>query len=192
MSKLWTMFLLATFLGVNSAQPAEWERLDRCFFDRKNFADGDSFHVKHLGKSHIFRLYWVDTPEPKSMGLTDRTTVQAKYFDILKRDLYLVADEASLFAANALRQPFTVWTKWEDARGQSREPRYYAVVQLGNGEDMAEALVKNGLARIFGQQSDHPDGRKNAQVIADLKKLEQDAKKNQVGGWKYTRSPKPK
>lgn len=187
MSKLCAIFLVLLALATSQAVASEWVRLDGVLFDRKNFADGDSFHAKHQGKEHIFRLYWIDTPEPKLMGLTERTTQQARYFRIRKFELYEVAEAASTFSRTALRQPFTVWTKWQDARGQSELPRFYAVVRLGNGEDLAEALVRHGLARIHGEKSNHPDGRSNAQVIERLKALEAEAKKAKRGGWGYPR-----
>ncbi|GAB4252457.1 MAG: hypothetical protein OHK005_19690 [Candidatus Methylacidiphilales bacterium] len=187
MSKLRAIFLGLLALVTSQAVASEWVRLDGVLFDRKNFADGDSFHAKHQGKEYIFRLYWVDTPEPKAMGLTERTTQQARYFRIRKFELYEVAAAASAFSEKVLRHPFTVWTKWKDARGQSEQPRFYAVVRLAGGEDLADAVVKRGLARIYGEKSDHPDGRSHAQVIARLKELEAEAKKAKLGGWSYSR-----
>lgn len=181
------MFLLGWVGWVVVANGAEWVRLDQVMFDRRNFADGDSFHARHGPKTHIFRLYWVDTPEPKAMGLTERTNQQARYFRIRKGELYQVADEASAFVAEALRQPFTVWTRWEDAGGWSRQPRYYAVVRLANGECLAEALVRRGLARIHGQRANHPDGRTNERVVERLRKLEAEARAAGVGGWGFPR-----
>ncbi len=187
MIRLRASFLFLFLAGLSPVVAGEWVRLDGVLFDRKNFADGDSFHARHRGKEYIFRLYWVDTPEPKSMGLTERTNQQARYFRIRKGELYQVADAASAYSGQVLRQPFTVWTKWTDARGRSQQARFYAVVRLGNGEDLAEALVRRGLARIFGQQSDHPDGRTHAQVVERLRELEAEAKKEKIGGWGFGR-----
>lgn len=165
-----------------------WERLEQCRLASSEFNDGDSFQVRHRGREYIFRLYHVDTPESKDLGLTERTTAQAKYFRVLKRDLYVAAAQAAAFTARHLRQPFTVHTRWEDARGQSQLPRYYAVVTTAEGGDLAAELVRAGLARIHGQSVGHPDGRSGRRVQEDLSALEAEARAQSRGIWAFSRS----
>ncbi len=52
-----------------------------------------------------------------------------------------------MFTARALQKPFTVETRW---RKVVTDARHYAVVHIGDGDDLAELLVRNGLARIYG------------------------------------------
>ena len=53
-----------------------------------------------------------------------------------------------------------------------------------NGESLADLLVRNGLARIYGVRTPLPDGRDSRTHLAELAKLEQAAKQERVGGWK--------
>ena len=64
MPKLLTFLLVLglAFLLENAAA-REWEKLQNCRLAPDQYKDGDSFHVLHDGKSHIFRLYFVDCPE---------------------------------------------------------------------------------------------------------------------------------
>ena len=169
---------------------AEWETLANCQYLENASNDGDSFHVKHGGKEYIFRLLYVDCAERKEMGLTERTTEQAQYFKILKRDLYLMSDQATAFTAQQLKARFRVRTQWEDAKGNSALPRHYAVVETATGGDLAGLLVQAGLARVYGRPVSHPDGRKGAEVVKDLEALELVAREGRVGAWAFSRVKK--
>lgn len=174
------VFFLAPLQGGET-----WETLEGCRLLKKETFDGDSFHVRHQGKEYIFRLLYVDTPERKELGLTERTTDQAKYWKIYKKDLYLLAEEASLFTAKTLSSPFTLQTRWEDARGNSSLPRYYAVVMTAEQKDLASLLVANGLGRIHGRPVSSPDGRSGEEVVKSLEKLEGEAKAQNKGAWAF-------
>jgi endonuclease YncB( thermonuclease family) len=165
------------------AGPAPWQTLHDCRLIKKETHDGDSFHVRHQGKEYIFRLYYVDTPETKEMDLTKRTTEQARYWKIYKKDLYLLAGLAADFTSETLSRPFTVTTCWEDAKGNSTLPRYYAVIRDANQKDLAGLLVSNGLARIYGLPVTSPEGTSGKQVQETLKKLELEAQKQNKGAW---------
>lgn len=168
-----------------------WQTLKNCHWVEHGGNDGDSFHVRHGGQEFIFRLHYVDAPELKEMKLTERTTEQAKYFNIYKRDLYLVSPRAEAFIKEKLSVPFQVQTRWEDAQGQSARPRYYAIITV-RGSDLAELLVESGLARINGYPSPHPDGRSGQEVKAALKKLEAKAREAKKGAWAYSKTAKTK
>ncbi len=184
-SLLLTLSLYTTWSqSTPSGKP--WQELTGCTLMETAYADGDSFHVKHDGKEYIFRLYFVDSPEPYQVGgYHERTTAQAKYFNIYKKDLYTIAGEATKFTSELLAdKPFTVWTCWLDARGQSRLPRYFGIVLTAKGEDLAELLVRNGLARVYGAPADPPFSSEKKMKKA-LWKAEAEAKEDEVGAWAY-------
>jgi endonuclease YncB( thermonuclease family) len=60
-----------------------------------------------------------------------------------------------------------------------------AFVFTADGNDLAELLVRNGLARIYGTGTPLPDGRDSRTYLATLRGLEQQAKSAGVGGWRY-------
>ena len=61
--------------------------------------------------------------------------------------------------------------------------RYYALVFTADGSDLAELLVRNGLARIYGTRTRLPDGRDSRTFLAHLSELEAQAKTARRGGW---------
>src|SRR4029453_10236048 len=63
--------------------------------------------------------------------------------------------QAKIFTANALAQPFTIYTRWRKVFGPTR---YYAIVVTPGGRDLNELLVSSGLARIYGSRTPLPDG----------------------------------
>ncbi|MEM6822808.1 MAG: thermonuclease family protein [Verrucomicrobiota bacterium] len=166
----------------------EWEQLKNCRYIPQKFNDGDSFHVKWKKKEYIFRLYFVDCPEHYQVGgHHQRTTQQAKYFDIYKKDLYTIAEEATAFTQEALDKKFAVWTCWQDAKGQSRLPRHFAIVFTSEDENLAEALVARGYARIYGAKADPPFESERA-LLRSLEKAEKRARKAKAGAWAYSKS----
>lgn len=170
--------------GACGAAEPEWERLTNCRLIENASNDGDSFHVRAGGKEHIFRLYFVDAPETRALReFTARTTDQSRYWGIRKAALFDVADAATVFTAAQLAAPFVVFTKWEDAQGNSRQSRNYAIIKTAGGGDLAELLVEAGLARIYGHRTDHPDGITAEPYLRKLERLEEAARKAQRGAW---------
>ncbi|MEM6885978.1 MAG: thermonuclease family protein, partial [Verrucomicrobiota bacterium] len=108
-------------------------------------------------------------------------------FNIYKKDLYRIAGEASAFTAEALEDRFTVWTCWQDAGGQSRLPRYFGIVLTADGKDLAELLVEQGYARIYGAKPADSPVQDAERVIKELKKLEARARRAKTGAWAYSR-----
>jgi len=147
------------------------------------YNDGDSFHVKYKGKEYIFRLYFVDTPET-SMKYKSRVNDQAKYWKISSKNLIRLGEKAKKLSANSLKNKFTVFTKWDDAKGSSKKPRHFAFIKTASGDYLADLLVSNGLARIYGMRVDHPKDDKAYVISKRLKKLEKIAKNKNLGGWK--------
>ena len=178
---------LAVVALVGSQTPAQaagrdFEKLEQCHLIPNPANDGDSFHVRHEGKEFIFRLYLVDTPETEAT-FPERVQEQAAYFDLKPDEALRIGKIAQAFTHNKLAgKPFTVFTRWQDAKGASRLPRYYAHVVI---EDklLSELLVANGLARIFGMPANTPTGMTASAFNAHLRTLEAKAKADHLGGW---------
>lgn len=85
-----------------------------------------------------------------------------------------------------LEKPFTIHTRFRNALGDGKFSRIYAFVECADGADLAEELVKSGLARSFGVHADGP-GEKSAEEYEDtLDDLELQAAKRGTGIWSKT------
>jgi endonuclease YncB( thermonuclease family) len=156
-----------------------FERFDRCTLEPDEWTDGDSFRVRLPdGRLETFRLYYNDTTESRSRG--KRSDEQAAYFGITHGEAVELGKVAKEFTARALAKPFTIQTRWRAVFGPSR---YYSFVFTADGEDLAELLVRNGLARIYGTRTPLPDGRDSRQYLAALATWEEQAKSARLGGW---------
>src|SRR5262245_40505679 len=182
---LFTLTLLV-LLGVveASAQKAPsakpFQRFDGCVLAPDEWTDGDSFRVRLPdGRLETFRLYFVDTTESRSRG--KRSDEQAAYFGLTRADAVKLGQEAKAFTAAALQRPFTIQTRWRKVVGPTR---YYAFVFTTDGNDLAELLIRNGLARIYGTRTPLPDGRDSRTYLATLRDLENQAKSARLGGWR--------
>lgn len=136
---------VASFGVAGQAVPARpFERISGCVLEPDEWADGDSFRVRLPdGRLETFRLYFVDTTESRSRG--KRSDEQAAYFGLTREQAIDLGKEAKAFTARLLSKPFTIQTRWRQVFGPKR---YYACVYAADGSDLAELLVKNGLARI--------------------------------------------
>jgi endonuclease YncB( thermonuclease family) len=162
-----------------SAKP--FERFDGCVLAPDEWTDGDSFRVRLPdGRLETFHLYFVDTTESRSRG--KRSDEQAAYFGLTRSEAVQLGQEAKAFTAAALQRPFTIQTRWRLVYGS---PRYYAFVFTADSDDLAELLVRNGLARIYGTRTPLPDGRNSRAYLATLAGLEQQAKSAGLGGWRH-------
>ena len=144
-------------------------------------SDGDSFHVKFGQREFIFRLYFVDAPAIDET-LKDRIEEQCEYFGVTMKEHRKAAAAAKQFTTEWLKTPFLVTTRWQNALGRSRLPRYYALIET-SGHDLAEALVQRGLARAKGTVAILPDGTKAKDHMAKLKQIEAEARAKRVGIW---------
>ena len=159
-----------------------WERLDGCELIAREWNDGDSFRVRCRGREHLFRLYFVDAPESRN-SFPDRVAEQATYFGISPSQALKIGKDASVFTRRQLSgKKFTVWTRWRDALGRSRQPRYYAIVE-SRGRDLNTSLVSAGLARIYGTRVTPPDGGDSRTYLANLRRLERVAQRERQGAW---------
>jgi len=137
--------------GQTAPQAKEFQRLNNCRLIANAYNDGDSFHVKVDGKEWSFRLYFVDAPETDG-DYPDRTAEQAAYFALSPAQTLRLGERASTFTRAKLTGGFTVRARWRKALGRSTLQRYYAFVVV-NGEPLADALVRNGLARVYGTRT---------------------------------------
>jgi len=167
-------------LGLKIGKEKGWTVLENCRLLKRSGNDGDSFHAQHDGKEYIFRLYFVDAAET-SQSYPDRVRDQAKYFGLNTANTLKLGNEASKFSTSLLASaPFTAVTSWEDARGNSRLPRHYAIIVTPLG-DLDELLTLEGLVRQYGMPVRGNAGQRKQ---SQLKKLEQEAKQNRNGAWR--------
>ncbi len=144
--------------------------------------DGDSFHVRMPdGSEKIFRLYFVDAAET-SRKLGERLGHQATYWGVARAEALALGKQASRVTRDHLKEPFTVHTRLQDAKGNSQQPRYFAMVELADGF-LSEALVSAGLARIYGMPVDLPDGTGRWVFRGRLQGLEKVARQKGTGAW---------
>jgi endonuclease YncB( thermonuclease family) len=176
----WLLVFLFSCVAVARADE-QWVTYTDCRYLPNAANDGDSFHVRAAGREYIFRLYFVDAPET-DMSVPDRVAEQAKYFHVTIHDALQIGLEAGRFTRKKLSRPFTIRTRKQDARGRSRRPRYFAVVQTDSG-DLGEQLIANGLARAYGAASGAPGMSTPEGEWRKLKQLERKAKKQKIGGW---------
>jgi endonuclease YncB( thermonuclease family) len=178
------LFSQAVLADTNKPAAAKWITLTGCQFVPEDYNDGDSFHVWFGRRELIFRLYFVDAPETEA-NLKDRIKDQAEYFGVSPEQVLQTGVEAKQFTEACLKHPFTVTTRWQNAMGRSRLPRYYAQIKV-SGQDLAALLVSRGLARAKGTVAILPGGGKGKDHMAALKKLEVEAKVNRTGIWAHS------
>ncbi|OVE76326.1 hypothetical protein BVX97_01455 [bacterium E08(2017)] len=159
----------------------DWIVYEDCKLIPSEYFDGDSFHVKTKSYRYIFRLYYVDTPE-LNRDVPERISDQAEYFGVSEERILEVAEEAREFTRKFLSGGFAVFTRKQDAWGKSSKKRYFAMIKAGD-KYLSEALIENGLARLYGYRVDLPNGKRWKKYLADLKVAEKAAKRSNKGGW---------
>jgi endonuclease YncB( thermonuclease family) len=174
--------VLASLVVASAATaPAGWTLLENCRLENHDYADGDSFHVIHRGRNLQFRLYFVDCPETE-MRFPERIAEQGKVFALGSEGVVAAGHRAHAFTDEMLSRLFNVLTKWEEAQGASAQELFYTVVLLGN-QNLAEELVRHGFARAFGMHTDYPTQAGGRQLVAKLKRLQQEASRMKLGAF---------
>ena len=173
------LFLALVFLFTPSASEASrpWQTLEACQLVESMINDGDSFRVHWNGGELTVRLYFADTPEA-DYRFRDRTKAQADYFGISEEQAVEVGKMASKFTQEALKDGFSVRTRWQGVFSGQTNSRKYGIVSVGE-QDLAEMLVANGLARIHGMGI----GGQTWEEVERLKGLEAEAKAEGRGAW---------
>jgi len=149
------------------------------------------------GSQHTLRLYGADCIEWHVTDESDarRLRAQRRYFGISEvgGSPQASIETAKGFGASAgaktaaiLSKPFTVHTGYADARGDGKHKRIYGFVTTSEGKDLAEELVRLGLARAFGVYRETPTEKSGAEYRAFLEDLEFQAAKKGMGAWAKT------
>lgn len=181
-----SLHVLALFsLAVPYAGADEWETWEDCRLATFEYYDGDSFHVIKGGKDRIFRLYAVDTAET-SDEFPERVKEQQDFFRATEGEILSAGKEATEFTRRLLQQPFTVETKWIDAKGASSGRRFFAKITLADGSDLGVRLLEAGLARSYGMREGLP-----VSYLARLDRAQADARRSRVGLWGRNSVPLP-
>lgn len=148
--------------------------------------DGDSFIVSAGGVRHHLRLYYADCPESRATQDADykRVRDQRRYFGLTNEQAVIeYGRAASAFTRAALAKPFTVFTAFAGALGRSDDKRYYAFIRSADGADLAEGLVRQGLARAYGTGRETPEKVPQQDYKAWLSDLEVSAMLKRRGIW---------
>jgi endonuclease YncB( thermonuclease family) len=164
-----------------AADRKAWVRLADCQYVEQTYNDGDSVHVQCGAQEFIVRLYFVDAPEP-TLRYPDRTREQSEYFGVTLDETLRAGRHATHLVRERLRTPFVVWTRWASAAGRTKTPRYYGVVEV-EGQNLAELLVREGLARTKGAMATGPTGEPARVVQERLQALERTARQHKRGVW---------
>ncbi len=178
------IWLAATDPTDAKGKEKDWITLDHCQLVPNKANDGDSFHVRANDNEYLVRLYFVDAPETASVG-PERLIEQAEYFGVSVPQVIEVGLNAKKFVEARLSEPFTVITRLAGGLGRSKIQRIYGFVRTKDG-DLGEQLVSNGLARIHGTTSAPPGGATSAAELDKLAQMENEAKRQKIGGWGLT------
>lgn len=180
--RLAALFAITTPNTVAEASSQEWVTLDACQLIRSPINDGDSFLTKYGDKKYAFRVYYVDAPETAETYI-ERVREQGRYFSISEEAVIQTGKLAKRFTQNFLRGKFTVHTKWEDARGGSKQ-RFFAIIEK-EGKYLSNELVAAGLARIYGMPTSErwPGGVSPGTYLGRLKQSERAAQRRNEGIW---------
>lgn len=202
MRRLFLFILLSLMilcpLVIAQSKPLKTYR--NCIFEKTEWADGDSFQIRTSeGEAFTVRLYAADCMEWHIGDATDsrRLRHQRSYFGIthVDEDPQRAAEIAKSYGAKAageveklLAKPFTVHTAEADARGDANFKRVYAFVVTSDGRDVAEELVRMGLARAYGvpRETYHKVPLSAKEYAAGLSDLELQAAINKRGIWSLT------
>jgi competence protein ComEA len=200
-SPRWHRFMAVLFAGclsLSSANAEAFTTWQQCTLITTEWADGDSFQIQTPeGQLHTIRLYGADCIEWHVSDDSDarRLRAQRRYFGISEwggsplksiQAAKELGEAAAKEVALALKKPFQVHTAFADARGDGKFKRIYAFVTTAEGEDLAERLVRLGLARAFGVYRETPAGKSANDYRAFLQDVELQAAKRGVGAWAKT------
>jgi len=166
-------------------ETTNWAVLTGCTLISNRSNDGDSFHVRAQGTDRMFRLIGVDTLET-DWRYPQRDLEQAAHFRISTNLVVQYGRQAQQLTRNLLSSgTFTVYTRWADALGAGRQPRYQAWVVLADRRELGDVLLQSGLARAHGYRADNPLTHQSAaDEQLKLLGLERRAMTNHVGIWK--------
>ncbi len=178
--------LLANSALVGAEPPPPLELVTGLHLVEGAAGDADSFHVTDGQRTLHLRLYLVDAPETSAADptLARRVREQTRYFGLpTPADTLRFGRAAAERTRALLARPFTAHTAGTRGLGRSSEPRVYAFVTTADGEDLAEILVREGLARAYGVGRANPAGVPQEEQRAHLADLELAAGLARRGIW---------
>ena len=177
--------LLILLAAPASQAERDWTTFEDCTLIEDPANDGDSFHVRYKEREYIVRLYFVDCPETDTR-YPDRVKEQGDYFGGLsEKETLRVGKKATEFTEKWLKGgSFTMHTRYEDAQGASSKKRYYVWIEKDD-KILAEDLVRNGLARLHGMNTDPPGALTERQFEMRLRTIEKETKTKREGGWAF-------
>lgn len=175
----------------SSTRVGGYEVFRNCTLDPERHNDGDSFQVRLPdGRSEIFRLYFVDTPESDFKSYAggennhDRIRKQAGYFGISPEQAVAIGRKGRNYTLDLLAAgPFTLYTVWDSP---FNDRRYHAFIEpsgRGANRQLDELLVEQGLCRIFTKGADTPDGIPMQRRKEKLLAMEKEARARGAGAW---------
>lgn len=176
-------------------QSGSFEILDNCTLIEHRHNDGDSFHAQTAQGDIEFRLYYVDAPESAAKTYRNgennykRIAQQGHALGGLNQQQTTdIGKQAKTFTKKLLsQQNFRVATRWESVYGSARQYAFILVQLEGKQRYLHEILVSKGLCRIHTKPMVLPDGTTVKNHQRQLRKLEQQAKKQQLGAWSIQR-----
>ncbi len=176
----------------NAEKTGRYEIYRNCtLIDARN-NDGDSFKVRlPNGKEAEFRLYFVDTPESafKSYagGETNHERIRQQAADlggITPQQAVDIGQKGKHFTLDLLAsKPFTLYTEWDSPYHDNRYHAHIEVQQAGKTRWLHQILVERGLVRLITKPADLPDGTPAAKEKENLRNLEREAKRQNIGVW---------
>ena len=187
--KTFPFFLLILSCCLATALPAaELETIENATLIEAGLNDGDSFKVKARGKELHLRLYYVDCPETTvSKATRDRILEQQYYFSLQDtKDVMRLGKKAAVYVKRVLSRPFTIYTSYAKAPGGSAIGRHYAFIKTHDGRDLGHLLVEQGLARVYGESHQAPDGTPSKFVWKELRNVLDFAMLKRNGIWEET------
>ena len=136
--------------------------------------DGDTFLLKTTEGPHRFCLYFVDTVETDG-GQPEAARDMAGYFGFDSEEpLRALGLEARDFSLRLLRaSAFRVVTRWEKSGSGDAYQSFIYLKDADSGEfvNLAQWLVRYGLARIVPCERDQPDGERGGITAAQFRDL---------------------
>lgn len=168
-----------------------YEVYRNCTLDSERHNDGDSFQVKLPdGRSEVFRLYFVDTPESEfknyGRGETNHERIgqQAQYFGITPEQAVQIGQRGKHFTLDLLaKRPFTLYTRWDSPYDDQRYHAFIEVQENGRDRSLDELLAEQGLCRIFTKGDATPDGTSVSKRKDQLHAIEKLARDRRLGAW---------
>jgi len=168
-----------------------FEFLDDCSWIDHRHNDGDSFHIQTPQGEIEFRLYYVDAAESAAKTYRNgennykRLAQQGRAMGGLNQpQTTKMGQQAKAFTKKLLsKQKFRIATRWESVYGSARKYAFVLVLYEGQTRYLHEILVSKGLCRIHTKPMILPDGTTVKSQQSRLRKLEQQAKKQQLGAW---------